>query len=157
MVVDHTAPNTLIDPATATLSGGLGNWEPWFSTSVARVPIDEGGYALQVTITGPNGWGVQLANPPGYEASPGRYRVAYWARQTHGEPISSNLEITSRDANGTLHQDVLTLRLTGAWQGASEVFGAPAGTLYVGLDLVGSEGGPGDVLEIAGLYLGPTR
>ncbi len=145
-------PANAIDADTATIESSIGQWIPWFSAATTRsgAAAHSGANSLRVDITAPYGWGVQLRNWPGFTASPGLHVVSFWAAAGSTTALSVDMAVHWRDASGhDLAVDTLSIALlTPAWQHASAIVSAPAGTAVVSVDFTNSAGGPGDSLYI---------
>ena len=155
-----TRPGTnVLDADTATLEGSLGQWQPWFATSVLSTDTDAhgGSRSLRVAITAPFGWGVEMHNYPGYNAQAGQYRVGFWGKSLSGPGLSATLTVRWSDVFGTtLDTDQATLSLSDTWAQATTVVDAPAGTAFMEVELSNHAGGPGEVLLIDDVLVTPT-
>lgn len=62
-----------LDSDTSGLEGSMGQWLPWFSTSVSvsGEKAHGGSRSLKVDVTAPFGWGVTMRNYQGVPAGPG--------------------------------------------------------------------------------------
>lgn len=155
-VVDHTPSGNLFDADTESLEGGLGHWETWFSTSVARTDEDaqRGHASLRITVTAPYGWGVGLDNWPGFSARPGLHRLDVWARSVSGRALDLTSSIRWRnEAGDDLQTDMVQSRLGAPWTPAGRDLTAPPGTTRATIELTGSEGGPGDTIDVDEIFL----
>lgn len=157
--VDHTPTSNLLDADSATFEDGVGEWVAWFSSRISREPdaAKTGASGLKVEVTDPYGWGIQLDNWPGFEASPGLYRASFWARAPAGHQ-EILLEVAWRDENGEeLQVDALTSEpLDAEWTRIVQEVTAPKGTTRVGLMVTGDEGEPGEVVELDAFLLQPA-
>jgi hypothetical protein len=155
-VVDHTPVGNILDTDTQSLEGGLGHWQAWFSTDVGRSTDDphRGQASLRITVTAPDGWGVELDNWPGFPATPGNRHIDLWARAASGSALDLEVSIRWRnDAGGDLQTDELHMRPNDTWQPIGRDLTAPTGTSRASLELTGSEAGPGDALEVDEIFL----
>jgi hypothetical protein len=155
-VVDHTPTGNILDTDTQSLEGGLGHWQPWYSTDLGRSTDDphRGDGSLRITVTANDGWGVQLDNWPGFPATPGNHHIDLWARIAFGSALDLVVSIRWRnDTGGDLQTDVLHTRPNDTWQPLGRDLTAPAGTTRAALELTGSEAGPGDALDVDEIFL----
>lgn len=156
-VVDHTPTSNLLDAETASLEAGVGHWEAWYGTKISRDPgaarLGEAG--LRIELTEPHGWGVTLDNYPGFPATPGAHRATFWARAVRGSSLRVEMKVSWRDATGKeLQAHPLVSPVLGAeWVNARLDMEAPANAERVSVDLTGSEGSPGDVLEVDEVFV----
>ncbi|MCF7220577.1 right-handed parallel beta-helix repeat-containing protein [Marilutibacter chinensis] len=131
----------LVDADTATLEGSLGSWGAWYGAEVARSDAQAhgGGYSLRVDVVDAY-WGVEVANYPGYAASPGNKSVSVWVRGGVGNPVNPRLVLDWRAGDGqVLDTSVLALPVQEAgWQSVDAVVQAPAGAATVSVVLVGT-------------------
>ena len=144
-------PTGLLDDTTTTLESGVGQWSPWFSSAVSSSAEQGHGGArsLRVEVTAPFGWGVTLANFPGFVAAPGPHTIGIWGLSGTGSGLAVTMTVTWRSDDGTvLGTDVVELPLGTVWAQASASVTAPPGTTRVGVDLTSSSGVAGDVLYI---------
>src|ERR1700722_20367951 len=76
----------LLDANSQGFEGGVGEWAPWYSTSIARstAAAEAGSASLLVSITAPYGWGIEMNDWPGLPASPGSMNVSFWAKHDAG-------------------------------------------------------------------------
>jgi len=155
MVVGN-APNA-VTGASGTFEGSLGQWQDWYSATVA--PTTEAAYrgagSMKVTVTDPWGWGAQLANWPGYNVTPGTKRLSYCAKQGPGSISNVTLRLTWFDASQSLLQtDTLPISsLTGSWQQGVANVTAPAGAANAYLELISDSGIAGSTLYIDDVLL----
>jgi hypothetical protein len=155
-LIDHTPAGNLLDADTAGVEGGIGHWEAWYSVDVARTTADarRGRASLRITVTAPDGWGVQLDNWPGFPAAPGRHHVDLWVRAVSNTALDLEASIRWRDdAGGALQTDVVRVRPNETWQQGGRDLTAPAGTTHAALELTGSQGGPGDSVDLDEIFL----
>lgn len=150
------APNAL-DADTAGGGTSAGEWQSWYSAdvSVSTAAAYKGAGSVKIDVTDPWGWGVQLGNWPGFEASAGSKRLSYWAKQGSGSIADVTVRVKWLDENQDLLQtDTLPLSsLTGSWQQASDNLTAPAGTVSAYLDVYSDYGGSGDSLYLDDIVL----
>ncbi|WP_394840967.1 right-handed parallel beta-helix repeat-containing protein [Pendulispora brunnea] len=149
-------PN-VFDADTATLEGSTGQWSAWFSDTIAQTTNEAHGgtHSLEIAVTAPDGWGVQLANYPGYDITPGEKLVRIWAKSRTATAIQPKLTIKWLNVNREILQtDTVQLpTLTMAWQEASATVTAPAGTITVWGYLTGP-GSAGTTLYIDDISIG---
>ena len=151
--------NNLLDADTATLEGSRGHWAPWFSTGIARstTAAHSGGASLEVDVTAPFGWGVNLDNHPGFGASPGVHIFSFWATAPADPALDVTMTATWRDADGNpLGADRATLPLGPDWRQAGGVSVAPPGTVRVTVEFSSSQSGPGDIAFLDDVVVTPT-
>lgn len=155
-VIDHSPDSNLFDADSASLEGGLGQWAGWYSAEVSRSAeaARAGEAGLRVEVTAPYGWGVQLDNWPGLAAAPGLHRASFWVSAAQGAP-PVELRLTWRDGNAeSLGSEVLTSpEVSTQWVRTVAEVTAPAGTEHVSVDLTGSEGAPGDLIDLDAFVL----
>lgn len=158
-VIDHPPTSNLLDAETASLETGLGQWVPWFSVNVSSDPTAarDGEAGMRVEVTEPYGWGVQADNWPGFAAAPGAHRASFWARGTPKRSLAAELQVSWRDASGEeLRSEVLSSPVLSAeWVQTARELTAPPGTERVSVAVTGSEGAPGDVIELDVLVVQP--
>jgi len=151
-------PGNALDPDTAELESSVGQWVPWFSTSVSssNAQAHTGTRSLRVDVIAPHGWGVQLRNWPGFAAAAGPQSIGFWAKTTSGTGLSATMNVRWRNAAGTdIRTDVLNLPLGSTWTQASAVVTAPAGTVTVGVDFSNGAGGTGAAIYIDDVVVAP--
>ncbi|WP_241758617.1 hypothetical protein [Pyxidicoccus parkwayensis] len=160
-IIDHAPTSNLLDAETASLETGLGQWSAWYSTEISReaTAARDGEAGLRVAVTGPYGWGVQLDNWPGFAASPGAHRVSFWARGTPGHSLVAQMRVGWRDASGEeLQSEQLSSAVLSAeWVRTARELTAPPGTERVWVEVTGSEGAPGDVIDLDVLVVQALR
>ncbi|WP_395806419.1 right-handed parallel beta-helix repeat-containing protein [Archangium minus] len=145
------APNTL-DAASAGGEGSAGQWQDWYSASISATPQDayRGTGSLLVNVAAPWGWGVQLANWPGFATTAGNKRISYVAKQ--GSGAISNVTVRVKWFNGNqelVQTDLVPLNnLTTSWQRAVSNVAAPSGAANAYLDIYSNSGGAGDSLYL---------
>jgi len=155
-VIDHTPAGNLLDSDTQGFEGGVGHWQPWYSTKLARSTDQphNGHVSLRVNVTARDGWGVELDNWPGFAAAPGRHHVDLFARTAAGSALDLAVTVRWREEAGDdLQTDVLDARPYDRWQPIGRDLMAPTGTTRAALELTGSEGGPGDAIDIDDVFL----
>jgi len=156
IVVDHTPAGNILDTDTEDLEGGLGHWQAWYSTEIARSTdgARRGRASLRIGITASDGWGVQLDNWPGFGAAPGPHRVELWVRIAAGSALDLDASVHWRDDSGKdLETSVVMTRPDGTWQRFGDDLIAPVGTTRVWLEITGGEGRPGDALEVDEIFV----
>ncbi|NMO16831.1 hypothetical protein HPC49_04810 [Pyxidicoccus fallax] len=146
-----------LDADTATLEASIGQWATWYSAAVARSSeaAHSGTHSLRVDVTGAWGWGVQLANWPGFATTPGVKTLSLWGRLGAGAGLSPRMTVKWMNASfGVLQTDEVTLpALTPSWQTVSAVVDAPAGASTVLVSLTGS-GSAGDFFYVDDVVVG---
>lgn len=139
-----------LDTDTATLEGSIGQWESWFSATPSQTTEDAhtGTHSLKETVTSGGGWASDLANYPGFAATPGSKHVTFWAKQGTGAISSVSLRVRWLDGSGTLLQTDIVPRasLSATWQQGVADVTAPAGTASVFVELFSSSGSTGNTL-----------
>ncbi|MDQ1400146.1 MAG: hypothetical protein QOK20_2078, partial [Acidimicrobiaceae bacterium] len=161
------ARGNLLDADTASAEGSAGRWVPWFSATAASSTAQAhgGGHSLQVKLTAPFGWGVQLVNWPGFHAAPGPQTLSFWALQgtsgsggggggggVQGATITADWRNPS---GGVLGHDTVSIATLGPqWQQASGRVVAPAGTAFVTVELTGTTGAAGDSVFVDQVFVG---
>lgn len=141
---------TELDDDTGTLEGSIGQWQSWYSASVAQSSdtAHSGTQSLAVSIEDQY-WGVQLGNYPGFDSSPAPKTVTLWARKASGS-TGKDLTVSVQwraDSGSTLRSDSIAVTgLTTDWQEYTINVTAPAGTQKVSLSSSGTSGTNGDVL-----------
>jgi hypothetical protein len=154
--LDHTPAGNILDADTESIEGGLGHWYMWFSTDLARTTDRprRGLASMRVTVNKPYGWGVQLDNWPGFPAAPGDHHVDLAVRAAAGSALDLEVAIRWRNTAGDdLQTDVLRVRPDDAWQLIGRDLTAPAGTTRAAIELTGSEGDPGDAIDVDEIFL----
>jgi hypothetical protein len=153
-------PGDLLDADTSSIEGSAGHWVPWFSSTIAQTTAqaEAGTHSLQVNITAPYGWGVQLDNWPGFVAAAGPHTISFWAMAGIGT-VGADMQVQWRDASGTVlaTNDLAIASLTTTWTQASAKVTAPAGTAFVTLTFAGSSAGTGmagDSLYLDQIFVG---
>jgi len=148
----------LLDADTSTIDRSVGKWVPWFSTSVSQsaAPSQGCGHSLKVDITAPYGWGVQLANFPGFAASPGAHVIGFWGRSAN-PGLAATMTVTWRNAGqAVLGTDRVTLPLTGRLTHASTVAFAPPGTAFAFVDFTSVSGTAGNTVYLDDISVTPV-
>jgi hypothetical protein len=145
------AANTL-DTDTSTLENSIGHWANWFSATATQTTTQahNGTHSLQINITNPNGWGVQLNNHPYYPTHPGAKILKFWGMTTSGSGLAVTMQVIWRDNGGNVLQtDNVTIpALTSTWQQGFLLSNAPAGTAYVAVNLLNSTGVNGNSIFV---------
>jgi hypothetical protein len=167
----YSAPpvDNYIDSNTATLEGGMGHWQPWYSAddiTQSSAEAHTGTHSLRVAVTSSGGWGVNLDNYPGFETSPGTKHVSFWAKQGSGAIASVKLSLTYFDVNNapikdagnnTIMHTITLSGLTTSWQEGSMDADAPVNTAKVMIGLQSSSGSVGNTLYLDDFKIGdPT-
>jgi hypothetical protein len=151
-VTDPPPSLNALDVDTATLERSIGQWQPWYVCTVERTAdaAHGGSYGLSVNVSAGGGWGVQVANWPGFTANPGAKRVSVWARQGAGAISTATAQLKWFDASQQLlRMDQVPLTgLTTNWQEYTAQLNAPATTATVFLELISTNGGAGTSLHI---------
>jgi hypothetical protein len=155
-------PGNLLDADTATLEGSIGHWIPWFSSTIAAsaTQAQSGSHSLQVNITAPYGWGVQLNNWPGFAAAPGPQTLSFWGLAGNGA-VGADMQVQWRDNTGKVlaTNDATIANLTSVWQQGSTTATAPAGTVSASVTFSGPQGGTGlagNVIYLDQVFVGST-
>ncbi|MGW2147420.1 right-handed parallel beta-helix repeat-containing protein [Nonomuraea bangladeshensis] len=160
-VTEPPASSNALDADTATLEGSVGQWAAWYGSSVQRAAgaAHGGAYGLRIDVTEGGGWGVQLANWPGFPATPGVKQVSLWARQGTSGISTATLGVLWRDADQQLlRTDQVPLGgLSADWQEFTGQLTAPAGTASVSLEVRSAAGGAGDVLHLDDVVVADQR
>lgn len=155
---DHLTVTNALDANTATLEGGTGLWVSWFSTTIARTTTEAhgGSYSLQVNITAPFGWGVELSNPAGFPVTPLDKNISFWAKTNSGAGLGATLELGWQDEDqNLLRTDTVTLSsLTSSWQEATASITPPVGVATVRLSFTHSSGTNGNALYLDDIVVG---
>ncbi|QSQ19656.1 right-handed parallel beta-helix repeat-containing protein [Pyxidicoccus parkwayensis] len=150
-VVVGDAPNAL-DAGSAGGEGSAGQWQSWYNAGVSASTqaAYRGAGSLRVNVTDPWGWGVQLANWPGFATTAGNKRISYMAKQGAGAISTVTLRVKWFNGSQALVQtDLVTLNgLTTGWQQAAANVTAPSGASNVYLEAYSSSGGAGDSLYL---------
>jgi len=147
-----------LDSDTATIEGSIGQWQDWFTTTIAQstAQAHSGTHSLQVTLTGGGSWGLQLGNYPGFDTIAGPKHVSFWAKQGAGSVPNATLRVRWRDGGGNLLQtDTVPLTtLTTSWQQGSASMTAPSGTASVFLEVTGNSASSGNTLYLDDFVVG---
>lgn len=154
--VDHTPTGNLLDTDTQSIEESVGHWQAWYSTDIRRSTdgAQRGQASLRIAITEPFGWGVAFDNWPGFPAAPGRHRAELWARTAAGSALDLSVTLHWRDESGNdLDQTQVRVPLERAWRKVGRDLTAPPGTTRVWLELTGSEGEPGDAIEVDEVFV----
>jgi hypothetical protein len=149
-------PVNFLDVDTAGLEGSVGTWTPWFSTTIAQsnATAEAGTHSLQVDITAPFGWGVQLSNPPGFAATSGNQVIGFWAQGATALGVTMTVDWRDRGGNVLQSNAVSIANLSSTWQQASASVVAPAATAFANVQFTNSTGGAGDRLYLDEVYVG---
>ena len=154
-----------LDTATATLDvpGSIGQWQPWYGLASASplsqstAAVHDGTNGLSISTTGPGAyWGVQLANYPGFAASPGPATISFWASAGPGSSSTMGLTVNWFDSSG--HQIgtntvAIPGTLTSAWTQASANVVAPQGTASV-FAVISGQMSTGSVIYADSFFIG---
>jgi hypothetical protein len=153
-----TITNNLLDADTETLEGGVGHWQPWYASAIARSTEQAAGgiASLRVNVTDSSGWGVSLDNWPGFSASPGPKKIGFSARAGAGKNIRVSMVVKWRNEAGTdLRVDTLTsVALGNSWQFPAKDVVAPDGTTRVWVELKHRSGSAGNYFFVDDLFVG---
>ena len=152
------APVNHLDAATAGLESGMGHWVNWFSSAptASQEQAHSGSSSMRIDVTALYGWGVTLNNAPGLPATPGNKTIRFWGRLGSATLFGgATLTVKWRNAAmADLQADTVTIpTLTTSWQQATADVVAPAGTVWVYLELTGG-GVPGDYLYADDFFVG---
>ncbi|HSW92651.1 MAG TPA: Ig-like domain-containing protein [Patescibacteria group bacterium] len=150
---------------SATLEGSIGNWQDWFSTSLAQSTdtAHTGTHSLKVSMTASGSWGVELNNWPGFEVrTSGAKRISYWAKQGTGAVTNMRMRVTWYDADGQVITDPqnpveVPLTLSSSWQQATADVTAPVGANNVHIQFLSSSGGVGNSVYIDDIVVADNR
>lgn len=152
----QTPVANMLDADTATLEGGLGKWQDWFSTAPSRSTdtAHTGTHSLKVAMNAGGSWGVELNNWPGFDVrTSGPKRISFWAKQGVGAVSNVRLRATWYDANQQIITDPqnpveVPLSLSSNWQQGAASVNAPSGANSVHLQFLSSSGGTGNSIYI---------
>ncbi|CAG7639994.1 hypothetical protein PAECIP111802_02601 [Paenibacillus allorhizosphaerae] len=151
-----TAANDL-DADTAALESSIGKWQNWYSETISQTTREahSGTHSLRVDIIAPWGWGVQLANWPGFSTTAGVKKLSFWGKLGSGANIQPRMVVKWLDSNKKVLQtnEVKSPALTTAWQQVSALVDAPEGASTVLVSLIGV-GDPGDYLYLDDMVVG---
>ncbi|MCE9667892.1 right-handed parallel beta-helix repeat-containing protein [Myxococcus stipitatus] len=146
-----------LDADTSTLEGSLGQWSAWYSATVAQSSTEAHGgtHSLRVDVTDAWGWGVQLANWPGFTTAPGVKVISLWGKLGAGTGLTPKLTARWLDASQTVLQthEVTLPALTTTWQRVGAVVDAPAGASTLVVSLTGG-GSSGDFFFVDDIVVG---
>jgi hypothetical protein len=149
-----------LDADTASLEGTVGQWRPWYGSSVERATDQaySGTHSLLVGVTAGGGWAVEIASYPGFATTPGVKRISYWAKSGTGTASSVTLRVKwFNDSGQVLQTDLVALTsLTSEWQQAAADVVAPAGTTDVRVELYSGSGSAGSTLYVDDVVITPT-
>jgi len=157
-IAEQTPVSNFLDNDTGTLEGSIGQWQNWFNTNTTRSTSEAHGgtHSLSLQLTG-SSWGLELANYPGFTATPGSKHVSFWAKRGSGTSSALRLQVRWLDINQQPilpnPSDLTLSGLSGNWQQASYDLVAPTGTATVDIDFFGS-GTTGDVLYLDDIIVG---
>lgn len=147
LVVDNA-----LDDETATLENTVGLWTSWFSSSVARSTAEAhtGNASLQISITAPFGWGVELTNSNGMMITPADKTVSFWGKLGSGSNLGATMELNWLDDDlNLISSDTVSLTgLNASWQQVSADFTPPAGAITVDVNVYHSSGTAGNSLYL---------
>ncbi|MDQ1427191.1 MAG: hypothetical protein QOK39_667, partial [Acidimicrobiaceae bacterium] len=128
-----SVPGNLLDADTASLEGSMGHWTPWFSAAIATstAQAHNGTHSLAVSVTAPNGWGIQLDVWPGFTAAPGPQTMSFWGILGSGN-VGATMQVKWLDSTGAVlaTKSLGITTLTTTWSRAVTTLTAPAGTAY---------------------------
>lgn len=158
---DHQQVTNYLDSNTATLEGGIGQWNSWFSTTVAQSTAEAhtGTHSLKINITAPFGWGVQLSDPVGPLITMRDKHISFWGKLGSGTNIKAKLEVRWLDVNqSVLRTDILTSPiLNSTWQETSSTLTPPAGAVTVSIVVDDSSGTAGNSLYLDDIVIGDSN
>lgn len=147
-----------LDADTSGLEGSIGEWQGWYSADVTQSAeqAHSGTKSLRVDITDPWGWGVELANWPGFEAGHGVKTLSFWGRLGSGTGLEPKMTVKWLDESyNVLDTESVTLpTLTTAWQKVTAVTDAPVGTATALVYLEGETGDDGDYFYLDDMVVG---
>jgi hypothetical protein len=154
--VDHTPTGNLLDIDTQSLEESLGHWHAWYSADIARSTdgAQRGKASLRIEVTERFGWGVELDNWPGFPAAPGLHRIELWARTVSGSALVLVVTLHWRNESGDdLDKVEVRLPLDRSWRKLGRDLTAPPGTRRIWVELTGSEGEPGDAIQVDEVFV----
>lgn len=158
---DHQQVTNYLDDNTSTLEGSIGQWNSWYSTTVARSTAEAhtGTHSLKIDITAPFGWGVQLSDSVGPQVTMRDKHVSFWAKLGAGTNIKARLEARWLNASqGVLRTDILTSpTLTSTWQETSDTLTPPAGAVTVSIVVDDTSGVAGNSLYLDDIVIGDSN
>lgn len=150
-------PGNHLDADTSDMEPSIGQWVPWFSTSLSQssARAHSGADSLKVDITAPDGWGITLHNWPGFAATPGTKFISFWG-QAPSQPgplqsgLGATMTVTWRNANAVVLQTdtVSVTNLGDAWSPGGSVVNAPSGTAFVAVDFSNATGQAGNTVYL---------
>jgi len=146
-----SSPVNEFDADTSGLEGSIGQWDAWYSADISRSTAEahSGTHSLKVAVTDPWGWGVQLANWPGFDTTPGPKTISLWGKLGSGTNLHPKMQVKWLSSTNTLLQTgtVELSTLTTTWQKASVLVDAPAGASTALVYLLGT-GTAGDTVYL---------
>eukprot|EP01133_Synstelium_polycarpum_P008152 gene8152-9574_t len=132
-----------LDADTSTGEGSVGQWSEWYSAIVLQSNVAKtGSKSIQINVTDPWGYGITLANYPGFAATPGAKTISLWAKLVSGTNVALTLTVQwFNSAQSSLQTNTVVLNpIPTTWTYVSSTVTAPAGTAYVLLKLTGPNG-----------------
>ena len=147
-----------LDSATSTLEDSIGQWIPWFSTSLSQSTeaANSGTHSLRVDITHDWGWGVHFANWPGFPATAGATSIGFSALLGQGTMGATMWVDWFDSGRNRLRLDSLEIpSLAATWTTATKQVIAPAGTAFVEVQITNSPGLEGDWLYLDDIEVTP--
>jgi hypothetical protein len=148
----------MLDANTSSLEGGVGDWTPWFSTTVSQstAQAEAGTHSLLVGITAAYGWGVQLSNWPGFAATAGTRTISFWGLAGSGSIGATTMQVQWRNSLGIVlsTNNVALATLSSAWQQATASVVAPTGTAFVSVTFSGTGGVAANSFYLDQIYVG---
>lgn len=149
-----------LDANTASLESTIGEWRPWYGSSVERAADQgySGTHSLLIGVTSGGGWAVEIAAYPGFATTAGAKRISYWAKSGTGTATSVTLRVKWFNESGQVLQTEL-VALTGLssqWQQAAADVVAPAGTTAVRVELYSGSGSAGSTLYVDNVVITPA-
>ena len=155
---DHLIIANAIDDDTATLEGSIGEWQSWFSSTVAQSTAEahSGTHSLKVNITAPFSWGVQLSDPNGYPVTTTPKYVSFWGKLGSGTNLQATMEVQWLNAShNLLRADTITSPvLTNTWQKTtSALLTPPAGTATANVVFRHATGTTGNSIYLDDIFI----
>ncbi len=158
---DHQQVTNYLDDNTATLEGSIGQWQSWFSTTVAQSTAEAhtGTHSLKINITAPFGWGVQLSDPVGPQITTRDKHISFWGKLGSGTNIKAKLEVRWLGATQNLiRTDILTSPILNAtWQETASTLTPPAGAKTVSIVVDDSSGTAGNSLYLDDIVIADSN